>query len=1012
MRYSLFRISNTGADNNTAMFLQAMHAMLAGIFLSVFDITAHSLFLARFDETIMARAFIFSGIAGMVLAGICSQSGRRIRPDIQAILILLSVTLTGFLLWILLIMIPGDRIVALVFIAMWPLNGLVLSKFAGNAAVLTGRAYGRPQPGNTRTWIITGAIAGSFLTVLLVNAGMDPRHFLLIASVSILLAVVVLIFVRREYPEETIKGGDISENYRNRQSTAGLFRENQLFRRISFQAILSLAAALFIRYSFMAETRLQYPSVEGMAHFLGLFTGCMMIFALIFSLFIYPGFLRNFGLRSAIAMPAVMIAGLTIAVLVPLQVSGYDSAKTRFTAFFVLLALTMFFSGALRGSAGYASRDIILQILGKKERDSAYQAVSGSIKGGGMFFSGLLLTLIGSAGFTGPFYFLLFLLLIVLLWMIAGSRLYSVYRKIILSPGKGQELPDTESVLPEATSCRRNRVSARLEFENDFLNLITGDITSLEKNRNQWYIDRIIDHAEIKKDINLLPALKKIRSDSDIARDVRVRSSDIIQDLELLASGLGNKVGRLKAMLYLSEDRTPPVSEVLKYLRERDDDLKVIALGIIKKFSLKELLPDVCGCLENPRVRLYAENTLKSFRGSADQALRRNYLLSSGNPVTASAILRVLAKNCSNENMEFLFSLLWTETRAIREAVTESISSCNFQISSGDRAGLIRMITDVAGIITWNISAGIAIGRINGRKPAEAIDQENNRWVRFLFSLLSVAYGSRIVRQIEENIREGRAESVGHAREMMELVFDDQIKTRLAVLFDRRPSAVRLRTLFRFYPGEIPGHEDIFESIINRDYNLLGVWLRACLIREVPRITDGEMAETLIALLFSPEMILRQEAAKLLSRSESSYYRQAWDRIPEEMKIILDDILSGKISRHELLYDRVIFLKSLLNMLPEEKLISLAEEMRFAELLLPEHLPEENGYILWKCSSRSGHCEASIHFDNMLSETVLKTDDRFYYILPLNTVTDHLIRYPEHSPEIYKLIDETERRNQ
>jgi hypothetical protein len=242
---------------------------------------------------------------------------------------------------------------------------------------------------------------------------------------------------------------------------------------------------------------------------------------------------------------------------------------------------------------------------------------------------------------------------------------------------------------------------------------------------------------------------------------------------------------------------------------------------------------------------------------------------------------------------------------------------------------------------------------------------------------------------------------------MMEIVFDDQIKTRLGVLFDCRPPAVRLRTLFRFYPGEIPDYEDLFGSIINRDYNLLGVWLRACLIREVPRITDDEMAETLIALLFSPEMILRQEAAKLLSRSESSYYRQVRDRIPEEMKNIPDDILSGKISRYELLYDRVVFLKSLLNMLPEEKLISLAEEMRFAELLLPEYLPEENGYILWKCSSRSGHCEASIHFDNILSEKVLKADDRFYYILPLNAVTDHLIRYPAHSPEIYKLIDET-----
>jgi hypothetical protein len=218
--------------------------------------------------------------------------------------------------------------------------------------------------------------------------------------------------------------------------------------------------------------------------------------------------------------------------------------------------------------------------------------------------------------------------------------------------------------------------------------------------------------------------------------------------------------------------------------------------------------------------------------------------------------------------------------------------------------------------------------------------------------------------------------------------------------------------LFRFYPVEIPDHDDLFGTIINRDYNLLGIWLRACLIREVPGVTDDEMAETLIALLFSPEMILRQEAANLLSRSKSGYYRQVRGRIPEEMKNVSDNIISGKISRHELLYDRVIFLKSLLDKLPEEKLISLAEELRFADSLLPESLQEENGYILWECCSRSGHCETSIHFDSLLTDMTLKTDDSFYYILPLNALTDHLIRYPEHSTEIYKLIDEIERRNQ
>ena len=73
------------------------------------------------------------------------------------------------------------------------------------------------------------------------------------------------------------------------------------------------------------------------------------------------------------------------------------------------------------------------------------------------------------------------------------------------------------------------------------------------------------------------------------------------------------------------------------------------------------------------------------------------------------------------------------------------------------------------------------------------------------------------------------------------------------------------------------------------------------------------MAESLIALLFSPELILREETAKLLSRSGKEYYVQASDRLPGDVKETLDSIIGGNVNDYELLYDKVIFLKSLFN---------------------------------------------------------------------------------------------------
>ena len=78
MRDSLLRFSNTGADVKPAVYLLPGQALLIGIFSGLFDITAHSMFLSFFDEKMMAWAYIFSGMAGLILSFIYSVLNNRI----------------------------------------------------------------------------------------------------------------------------------------------------------------------------------------------------------------------------------------------------------------------------------------------------------------------------------------------------------------------------------------------------------------------------------------------------------------------------------------------------------------------------------------------------------------------------------------------------------------------------------------------------------------------------------------------------------------------------------------------------------------------------------------------------------------------------------------------------------------------------------------------------------------------------------------------------------------------
>ena len=92
----------------------------------------------------------------------------------------------------------------------------------------------------------------------------------------------------------------------------------------------------------------------------------------------------------------------------------------------------------------------------------------------------------------------------------------------------------------------------------------------------------------------------------------------------------------------------------------------------------------------------------------------------------------------------------------------------------------------------------------------------------------------------------------------------------------------------------IPDYNLLIEDIINRDYNLLGIWIRACAIRIMPDIESDNLAESLVALLFSPENILADESAMLLTRSGRGLFKPASARIPEQVKNRLEKIIRGR----------------------------------------------------------------------------------------------------------------------
>ena len=172
------------------------------------------------------------------------------------------------------------------------------------------------------------------------------------------------------------------------------------------------------------------------------------------------------------------------------------------------------------------------------------------------------------------------------------------------------------------------------------------------------------------------------------------------------------------------------------------------------------------------------------------------------------------------------------------------------------------------------------------------------------------------------------------------------------------------------------------------------------------------MSQSVVALLFSPEEILREEAALLITRSGMDIYAEVSERIPDTSRKKLDMIISGTADPEDLAYSKALFLSSCFEEINEDDLLSLANEII--------HIPKENqaietedtGFIGWLFKMDNSGYDFKIlyeNFDRELMKKELNDEFSFIYLLPFKAIDSFSFQYPEYSWKIMKYIDDNEK---
>ena len=136
MKDKLFSLLGIEPGEESMVSILLSQSVFLGIFFGAFDISAHSLFLSVFDEKMMAKGYVVSGLAGIILTSAYTKLQTKMIFRRFAVINLAFITVLMLLLWLAQLLAPSHLVVFLVFIMLGPLNILAMLGFWGTTARL------------------------------------------------------------------------------------------------------------------------------------------------------------------------------------------------------------------------------------------------------------------------------------------------------------------------------------------------------------------------------------------------------------------------------------------------------------------------------------------------------------------------------------------------------------------------------------------------------------------------------------------------------------------------------------------------------------------------------------------------------------------------------------------------------------------------------------------------------------------------------------------------------------
>ncbi len=910
--------------------LLIFQSVFLGIFYGTFDISASALFLEEFEATMIPKAFLVSGIIGIILTSLYSWLQSRIKFSLFAILNLFVVVIGTVLMRLGFSLTDSNLQIFLVFIMMGPLNLIAMLGFWGTVGRIFTLRQGKRLFGLIDTGQIIGIILSSYAIPLLLSLRFETRDLLYISAVSISVALLVQLVISNRYSLDRTEGDEQQAEEITDNRFFSLFKSRYI-ALMSLFAVLLVSVTIIVHYSFLSVTKENYPDPIDLAAFLGYFNGTLMVFSILIKTFVYGRLMKTWGLKFTLAVSPLLILVFTLVAAVIGGFFGYSALAASFTLFFLVISVSKLFTKSLQDSIVAPSMKILYQSLDANIRYNVQARIDGTINEISVLISSLILAGLGAISFFGLIHIVYFLIGILIAWAVVSFRLYNAYRNSLnqslarfrqSEEISGQE--DLRSLLQGAMAhdSEPTVVSAlsfieRIDFAG-FKSALAKLLESSSQKIRRISLRKIFEQNVPVTGKALLDRIKGEKSKENMAlagdildRTGKAGKKTLSADEMLLLAKSASRQDRMAAgMLLLETEKFNHHAALNTLLRDPDPAVRNLAIQAASTWKVGETVPVLIDFLSTPYYRQAFDALVQIGEGAVEQ-LEQSYYKTGIRQQTLNRVTRILGKTGGEAAKASLLNKINYQNREVEAYALKALKELGYQADEQVLPAILEGIGSAVRQIAWYLAAHYTIQENTmSRLLAEAVGEELKDAQDHLYLLLSLAYDPKSIHHIRENLESGTTEGIGFAIELLDIFVADEIKPVLFPVLDDTSTVEKIKQLQVEFPVSIPEPYELLLGLINRDPNMVNPVTKACAIDALGDLKGISVTNDLLAQIFNPDDLLSELAAVQTGALDAGVLQSVLERLPSGKRDRLMKIAMGTgEEREDMIWHRIAFVK-------------------------------------------------------------------------------------------------------